>query len=89
MILKKILNNLNCCFHAYFTSSFLNNFIFHLASPYGKTKRIRWSKKEKETTLQAFSEYMEKLKLPSLQDIQKIKKKYTLLARRTSAQIKT
>lgn len=63
------------CFHAYFMSSFLNYLIFYLASPYGKTKRIRWSKEEKETTLQAFSEYMEKLKLSSLQDIQKIKKK--------------
>lgn len=46
----------------------------HLASPYGKTKRIRWSKEEKETALQAFSKYMEKLKLPSLKDIQTVKK---------------
>lgn len=63
--------------------------ISHLASPYGKTKRIRWSKEEKEIALQAFSKYMEKLKLPSLKDIQTVKKKYTLLAKRTSPQIKT
>lgn len=63
--------------------------IFHLVSPYGKTKRIRWSKEEKEIALQVFSEYMEKLKLPSLHEIQTMKKKYTLLARRSSPQIKT
>lgn len=52
-------------------------------------KRVRWSEEEKKTILQVFSEYMDKFKLPSLREIQAIKKKYTLLAKRTSPQIKT
>lgn len=60
-----------------------------LASPYGKTKRQRWTEKEKETVLQAFAKHMEKLTLPSLREIQEKKKKYSCLFHRTSPQIKT
>ncbi|XP_039304119.1 uncharacterized protein LOC113005529 isoform X2 [Solenopsis invicta] len=58
-------------------------------SPYGKTKRVRWSQKEQDTALEAFANYMKNLKLPSLKEIQEVKKKYTCLAQRTSPQIKT
>ncbi|XP_067217011.1 homeobox protein 4-like isoform X1 [Linepithema humile] len=58
-------------------------------SPYGKTKRTRWTEKEKETVLQAFAIHMGNLTLPSLQEIQEIKKKYKCLSHRTSPQIKT
>lgn len=60
-----------------------------LVSPYGKTKRRRWSQREQETALHAFDNYMKILKLPSLKEIQETKKKYTALAQRTSPQIKT
>ncbi|XP_067210590.1 putative mediator of RNA polymerase II transcription subunit 29 [Linepithema humile] len=58
-------------------------------SPYGKTKRTRWTEKEKETVLQAFAIHMGNLTLPSLREIQEIKKKYKCLSHRTSPQIKT
>lgn len=60
-----------------------------LASPYGKTKRVRWTEDEKEAALHAFAGHMENHTLPSLREIQEIKKKYISLARRTSPQIKT
>lgn len=63
--------------------------IYILASPYGKTKRVRWTEEEKETKLQAFAKYMENKTLPSLKEIQKIRNKYGSLIRRTSPQIKT
>lgn len=50
---------------------------------------MRWSQKEQETALHAFAKFMESLKLPSLREIQEVKKKYTALAQRTSPQIKT
>jgi len=60
-----------------------------LASPYGKTKRIRWTEDEKQAALQAFARHVENRKLPSLKEIQEVKKKYNSLGRRTSPQIKT
>lgn len=60
-----------------------------LASPYGKTKRTRWTEKERETVLQAFATHMGNLTLPSLREIQEIKRKYKCLSHRTSPQIKT
>jgi len=60
-----------------------------LASPYEKTKRIRWSQKEQDIALYAFAEYMKSSKLPSIKTIQEIKRKYTVLAQCTSPQIKT
>lgn len=62
---------------------------FFLASPYGKTKRQRWTKEEMETVFQAFSKHMKNLTLPSLQEIQQAKQKYSCLMHRTSPQIKT
>ncbi|KAM0736423.1 hypothetical protein ACS0PU_010384 [Formica fusca] len=58
-------------------------------SPYGKTKRSRWTEHEKNDALQAFAKHMENLTLPSLKEIQEMKKKYTSLTNRTSPQIKT
>ncbi|XP_071582128.1 uncharacterized protein [Temnothorax nylanderi] len=58
-------------------------------SPYKKTKKVRWTEDEKEAVLRAFAKHMENLTLPSLKEIQQMKKKYTLLANRTSPQIKT
>ncbi|XP_029662925.1 uncharacterized protein LOC115235345 isoform X2 [Formica exsecta] len=58
-------------------------------SPYGKTKRVRWTEDEKEAALHAFAGHMENHTLPSLREIQEVKKKYISLARRTSPQIKT
>lgn len=64
------------------------SFLF-LASPYGKTKRQRWTEKEKADVLEAFAHHMENLTLPSLKEIQHVKKKYSSLMNRTSPQIKT
>jgi len=50
---------------------------------------MRWTETEKETVLEAFAKHMKNLTLPSLREIQEMKKKYTLLAHRTSPQIKT
>lgn len=63
---------------------FKNILFFFLASPYGKTKRQRWTEKEKETVLEAFSIHMKNLTLPSLQEIQQAKQNYSCLLRRTS-----
>lgn len=68
---------------------YFNNIWFSLASPYGKTKRLRWTEEEKETVLQAFATHMKNLTLPSLHKIQKVKGKYNCLSHRTSPQIKT
>ena len=73
----------------YVTSSILSIYYSVLASPYGRTKRIRWSQKKKETAFQAFSQHMKELRLPSLKEIQNVKKRYIALAERTSPQIKT
>jgi len=45
--------------------------------------------KKKEAVLEAFAKHMKNLTLPSLREIQEMKKKYTLLIHRTSPQIKT
>ncbi|XP_071581740.1 uncharacterized protein [Temnothorax nylanderi] len=58
-------------------------------SPFGKTKRIRWTEEEQEAALEGFAKYMEKKTLPSLKDIQEIRKKYKCLSKRSSPQIKT
>jgi len=76
-------------YYFYFISVILIIYYYFLASPYGKTKRVRWSQKEQEAALEAFAKYMENLKLSSLKEIQEVKKKYTCLAQRTSSQIKT
>ncbi|XP_029157970.1 uncharacterized protein LOC114930372 isoform X2 [Nylanderia fulva] len=70
----KSTNNLNISDNSNIQDEQNNSKRKRSTSPYGKTKRIRWSKEEKETALQAFSKYMEKLKLPSLKDIQIVKK---------------
>lgn len=66
-------------------------FIYYilLASPYGKTKRSRWTAEEKETALTVFAKHIENQTLPSLAEIQSMKKQYKSLTRRTSPQIKT
>lgn len=74
--------------YTYFSNIYIY-MVFLLASPYGKTKRTRWTEKEKETVLQAFAAYMDNLTLPSLREIQEVKKKYKCLSHRTSPQIKT
>lgn len=51
------------------------NIISFLASPYGKTKRMRWTETEKETVLEAFAKHMKNQTLPSLRKIQEMKKK--------------
>ncbi|XP_077277339.1 uncharacterized protein LOC143905657 isoform X1 [Temnothorax americanus] len=58
-------------------------------SPYGKTKRLRWTDDEKEAVLQAFAQNMANHTLPSLKEIQETRKNYPCLANRTSPQIKT
>lgn len=60
-----------------------------LASPYGNTKRVRWTENEKQAVLKAFAQHVENQTLPSLKEIQEVKKKYNSLARRSSPQIKT
>ncbi|XP_071653728.1 uncharacterized protein [Temnothorax longispinosus] len=59
-------------------------------SPYGKTKRIRWTEEESEVVLREFAKYIDDPKaLPSLKEVQDIRKKYKCLTRRKSPQIKT
>lgn len=60
-----------------------------LASPYGKTKRVRWTIDEKQAALQAFAQHVKNHTLPSLKEIQEVKKKNKSLAQRSSPQIKT
>lgn len=50
---------------------------------------MRWTEHEKNDALQAFAKHMENLTLPSLKEIQEMKKKYISLTNRTSPQIKT
>jgi len=64
-------------------------YYFPVASPYGKTKKVRWSEEEKNTVLEAFAKHMKNCTLPSLKEIQNTKKKYKALSQRTSPQIKT
>lgn len=66
------------------------NIIFSLlASPYERTKRVRWTEDEKQAAFRAFGRHVENHTLPSLKEIQEVKKKYSSLVRRTSPQIKT
>lgn len=55
----------------------------------GKQKGYGGQKIKKEAALQAFSQHVKNGTLPSLKEIQLMKKKYTVLTRRTSPQIKT
>jgi len=61
-------------FYAYFINIILIIYYYFLESPYGKTKRVYWSQKEQEAALKAFAKCMENLKLPSLKEIQEVKK---------------
>lgn len=70
----------------YFIYNILRSF---LASPYGKTKRIKWTEDEKQAVFQAFALHVQNRTLPSLKEIQEVKKKYNSLVRRSSPQIKT
>ncbi|XP_071647548.1 uncharacterized protein [Temnothorax longispinosus] len=57
-------------------------------SPYGKTKRQRWTHEETETALRVFAIHMKNLTLPTFREIQEVKKNYSCLSHRTSPQIK-
>lgn len=84
LLLNISINNIFSC-----SMLFIQFPILLLASPYGKTKRIRWTEDEKKAALEAFAQHVDNGTLPSLKEIQLMKKKYTVLTRRTSPQIKT
>lgn len=55
----------------------------------GSTKKVRWSKSEKEAIYHIFGENIKKKVLPSLKAIQVAVKETPALQNRTSPQIKT
>lgn len=60
-----------------------------LASPFGSTKRKRWTQEEIQLILADFSQEIKESRLPSGRDIEILKQKYPCLQNRTVAQIKT
>ena len=66
----------------------LNSFLFS-ASPYGKTKRTKWSEAEKNAIRRCFGEPSTILQLPSLKACQNAIMEYKDLRARRPAQIKT
>lgn len=63
--------------------------LFNSASPYGKTKRIRWSEEEKNAISKHFGNIFALSQLPSLQDCQNAINKYKSLKKRQPQHIKT
>lgn len=59
------------------------------ASPYGSVKRRRWSEVECRTALKLFGTNIRTGKLPSFEEIKKIKQEHGELNARSSPQIKT
>ncbi|XP_043474354.1 histone-lysine N-methyltransferase PR-Set7-like [Leptopilina heterotoma] len=60
-----------------------------LTSPFGPTKRVPWSKGEKNCVLETFGEYVQKHNLPKAKDIEALKRSHSVLNNRSIAQIKT
>ncbi|XP_029167142.1 transcription factor stalky-like [Nylanderia fulva] len=58
-------------------------------SPFGPTKRKRWTQKEIQIILTDFSQEIEKSRLPSGRDIETLRQKHSCLQKRTVPQIKT
>lgn len=59
------------------------------ASPFGKTKRTKWTDQEKKAIIKYFGNLEKLSKLPSLQECRKVILKYRILNQRTIQQIKT
>lgn len=60
-----------------------------LASPFGSTKRKRWTQEETQLILTSFHQKIKKSQLPSGKDIEMLRQKYVCLRNRTAPQIKT
>ena len=60
-----------------------------LASPFGSTKRKRWTQEEIKLILTDFCEEIKNSRLPSGRDIEILRQKHRCLQNRTVAQIKT
>ncbi|XP_029159005.1 uncharacterized protein LOC114931205 [Nylanderia fulva] len=58
-------------------------------SPFGKTKRTKWTDREKEAITKHFGNLQNLSKLPSLQECRKVILKYRVLNQRTPQQVKT
>lgn len=59
------------------------------ASPFGKTKRTKWTDQEREAITKHFGNLQKISKLPSLQECRKVILKYRVLNQRTPQQVKT
>jgi len=60
-----------------------------LASPFGSTKRKRWTQEETQLILTSFHQEIKKSQLSSGTDIEMLRQKHTCLHTRTTPQIKT
>jgi len=60
-----------------------------VCSPYGHTKRKRWSEDEKKVVLTAFGQVIKNGKLPSLKEIHEVIKQNPCIKHRSSSQVKT
>lgn len=61
----------------------------YAASPYGSTKRVRWTQEECDTILTAFKQEVTEQRLPSGKQMVEIKMKNKCLSRRTIPQIRS
>jgi len=60
-----------------------------LASPYGRTKRTRWSEDKRAIIYKEFDSFLLNSKLPSTKDILSVKLNNPILKDRSVAQIRT
>jgi len=63
--------------------------VYFSASPYGKTRRVRWSVDERSIIYKEFQSVLIKSKLPSTKDISHVKSNNPVLKNRSVAQIRT
>lgn len=63
--------------------------LFFITPPYGRTKRVRWTVKEKQIIIQHFGESIKGMKLPSIKMIQEVIAKNPCLQTRSASVVKT
>lgn len=59
------------------------------ASPFGKTKRTKWSEEERNAIMECFGNLEELPKLPSLNECKQLRDRHPVLNKRTPQMIKT
>jgi len=64
------------------------NIVF-IAPPYGRTRRVRWTKEEKQIVMEHFSDYIIGSRLPSIKAIQEVIASNPCLQNRSASVVKT